>query len=189
MDRKLAKQLLLDVANILDQLQIPFFLMQGTALGAYRDHGFVPTEKDIDLGVLQEYLTSDAVQLLTREFIQQRYDVELFVQPFSYVRTMVLWGQNCKLDLVGWTKCNEKRFTATPVREWIDKPYAIVHNSQMLESYQELEMFGRMWKVPSPIEEYLVLEYGSSWKTPQEDHISRTRIYNYLEQEGLPSDT
>lgn len=186
MDREQAKNLLLDIGNILEKYQIPFFLMQGTALGAYRDHGFVPSEKDIDLGILQEDFSTFIVRYLTREFTDRRYDVEFFTQPFNYVRTMVVWGHHCKLDLVGWTKHGDKRFTATPVREWIDKPYAIVHDAQILETYQEIEMFGRTWRVPSPIEKYLELEYGSGWRKPKDDHESRTRIYNYLQQEGLP---
>ena len=50
------RRLLLETADILDELGIRFFLIQGTALGAYRDHGFTPTEADIDFGVLVEHL-------------------------------------------------------------------------------------------------------------------------------------
>lgn len=59
------------------------------------------------------------------------------------------------------------------------KPYAIVHGSSMLENYCTIELFGRKFNIPLEIETYLSLEYGNGWKTPKEDHISRTRIYNF----------
>lgn len=54
MDREAGRRLFLELTEILTSLQAQFFLIQGTALGAYRDHDFVPEELDIDLGFLME---------------------------------------------------------------------------------------------------------------------------------------
>jgi len=31
-------------------------------------------------------------------------------------------------------------------------------------------------------------EYGKDWRTPREDHISRTRIYDFVSQNRMPAD-
>jgi phosphorylcholine metabolism protein LicD len=185
MDHEKGKNLLLLTAEVLNSLRIPFFLIQGTALGAYRDKGFTPTERDIDIGFLQEDMSGYVVRSLISILINKDLDIEVFVKPFSYVRTLVVWGEGAKLDLVGFSKHKNQRYTASPIRPWTEEnPYAIVHDSDIIEFHDDVEMFGRTWKVPSPIETYLQREYGD-WKTAREDHVSQTRIYNYLKTENI----
>jgi hypothetical protein len=76
----------------------------------------------------------------------------------------------------------------SPVLKWLKKPYSIVHDRAMVENYDQVTLFGRTFNVPHPIEDYLRLEYGDDWRTPREDHISRTRIYHYVRDEGIPDD-
>lgn len=187
MDHAKGRVVMLELADVLDILGCPFFLIQGTALGAVRDGGFVPTEKDIDFGILQEHLTVVVDRLIT-ELIRRRFDVEVFIQPFTRPRTLVASKGGVKADLVGMAKWNGKRFTASPVRDWLTEPYAIVHEAEMLEQYTKVGMFGRTWDVPHRPKKYLRLEYGDEWKTPADDHISRTRVYDFLTKEGVPHD-
>lgn len=182
-----ARRLLLETSEILDGIGIPFFLIQGTALGAYRDGGFVPSEKDIDLGILQENLTPKSLLLLSR-LVLAGYDVEAFTIPFTTIRTIVGWKYGQKIDLVGMGLWEGKRFTASPVRDWVKPPYAIVHERSMLERHDTVNVFGRHFAVPSPIERYLELEYGPGWLVPADDHVSRTRIYDFVERNNIPAD-
>lgn len=185
MDHAKGKAALFLAADLLDRLGVPFFLMQGTALGAVRDGGFVPTEKDIDLGILQEDF-GPAVYALQRGLHKRGCDTEIFVRPFTRPRTLVAWMDGAKVDFVGLARWKSWRFTATPVRPWVAEPYALVHEAALLETYQEVEMFGRRWRVPSPVEEYLLREYGEGWHTPKNDHMSRTRVYDFLAKEKVP---
>lgn len=197
MDKERGREILLEVAGVLDYWRVPFFLIQGTCLGAVRDKGFVPHEKDIDIGILQEHMGSIPVSAI----VQRGYDIELFTTPFNRIRTVVLWKDNVKVDLVGFTEWTlitncmgemsigkRVRFTASPVRHWIDKPYAIVHDANLLERYVTIEMFGRQWNVPHDYTHYLLMEYGTDWRKPKDDHVSRTRIYDFLKREGIPND-
>lgn len=185
MNRENAKKLLFDVADQLDKHRLPFFLIQGTALGAFRDNDFTPTEKDIDLGVLQEYLTPTAFSLIGSNLNLMGYDVECVAMPFFFPRTMVVIGHDCKMDIVGYSQWEDKRFACSPVRDWLKKPYAIVHDRATLENYEVVNLFGRTFHVPAPIETYLELEYGPDWRIPKDDNVSRTRVYNFLEDNSV----
>lgn len=190
MNAKAGQACLFELADVLEAMGIPYFLMQGTALGAYRDKGFVPTEKDIDLGILQEHLQPAATELLSR-LMRLSFDVECFITPFTRPRLVVAFkpydGHVAKADLVGLVRYKDKRFVATPQRSHIPQPYAIVHPADRLEHYRPISLFGREFLIPQDIEGYLLAEYGPGWTTPSEDHVSRTRVYNFVQDEGIPT--
>lgn len=189
MDKQEGRVRLLEVAAILDSLQVPFFLMQGTALGAYRDKGFVPHERDIDFGVLWEHLRGRQDEI-THALWKSCYHVRQIIEPFTVCRTIVADIAKVKVDIVGFPVWQDKRFAATPIdrRSVGRKPYAILHDRAMLETWETVELFDRTFNVPSPIEKYLESEYGEGWNTPQDDHISRGREYRFIESKGLPRD-
>lgn len=189
---------LLELDCILRELDIPYFLLQGTALGAYRDEGFVANEKDIDLGILYENLLPKFNSLMGILMIRG-FDVEAFTMPFTRPKTLVAFKEYVDpgtghrhvvhADLVGMVRWKNLRFTSCPVRDYIEEPYCIVHKAEQVESYeQSVELWGRRFNLPQDIEHYLFCEYGPRWKEPRDDHLSRTRIYNFIEREGIPHD-
>jgi len=195
MNHVAGRDCLLEMDGILRSLHLPYFLMQGTALGAHRDGGFVPTERDIDLGVLQEHL-QPKVRTLMGVLMDRGFDVEAFTMPFTRPRTVVLFKQYAegvaKVDLVGmipWTtRSGERlRFTQGPVRAYVEEPYALVHRAETVENYQNSQiLWGRRFPLPADIETYLLWEYGPKWQIPKDDHVSRTRVYNFVERERIP---
>lgn len=187
MDKEAGRQCLLEAAGILEKLEVLYFLIQGTALGAYRDKGFTPTEADIDFGFLQEHFGPRAGDV-AKAFIEAGFDVRSFSLPFSRCRLLVVQRYGVKIDMVSYLLWKDKRFAATPVHPSVPDRYCIVHHRNMLETYELIGLFGHGFRVPSPVEEYLRLEYGDDWRTPREDHVSRTRVYGFLEKEGIPSD-
>lgn len=183
---------LLEIDGILQQLGIPYFLMQGTALGAYRDKGFTATEKDIDLGILYEDLLPKFNSLMAILMIRG-FDVEAFTMPFTRPKTLVAFkeysGHVVHADLVGMIPWNGLRFTSAPVRDYIEEPYCIVHKAEVVEHYHKsIELWGRRFNLPLHTDYYLFCEYGPNWKEPRDDHLSRTRVYNFIQREGIPSD-
>lgn len=179
------KNLLIETADIMDAAGIPFFLMQGTALGAYRDHGFTPTEEDIDFGVLFEDIKNRQKDLICR-LIDADYQVDTYSLPFHQVRTIVAWKYKLHVDIVGFMKWKDKRFACSPRHPTVPKDYSIVHQASLLEQYRPIELFGRKFLIPKEIETYLLLEYGKDWKTPKLDHVSRTRVYDFVKNEKIP---
>jgi hypothetical protein len=196
MNHEAGKYCLVEINTILSHFNLKHFIMQGTALGAYRDGGFVPTEKDIDFGILQENLQPVALDILSK-LLDNGFDVECFTMPFTKPRTIVATKaysikgklEVAKADIVGLTKWKDKRFTATPIRDWnVNEPYCLVHDANILETYSKIKLFGEYNLIPKNIETYLEREYGKDWKTPQEDHVSRIRIYDFVNKEGISHD-
>ena len=149
-----------------------------------RHKGFVPTERDIDLGILQENLKTKAIYLI-ETLIEKDFDLETFSNPFKQCRTLVAYKYGVKVDLVGISRWKNKRFTATPIRPWTTETYALVHDHKILENYETIELFGYSFNIPTPIEKYLSIEYGSDWKTPKDDHVSKNRVYDFLVSERI----
>lgn len=184
-DREQARKTLLNISGVLDSVKLPFFLMQGTALGAYRDKDFTPTERDIDIGVLQEDLNR-CIYSLVFEFIHSDFDVFCLIRPFTQVRTLIVRQGLIKADIVAFARYQGKRFACSPDEpDQVLNPYAIVHEALLLEKYEQVELFEKQFNVPSPIETYLTREYDD-WKTQREDHVSRTRVYNFINDSNIP---
>lgn len=173
------------------------FLMQGTALGAYRDKGFTPTEKDIDVGILYDSrkTLNRWHELIGNRGLYKDFEIESYSRPFKKTRTLCLWfkGQ-VKIDLVlwlPWTCANGRQvyFTTSPERPWnVADRYALVHDQEMFKTRGLVTMDGIDWDVPGDIEKYLELEYGPDWRTPTDDHVSRTRDYDFLTREEVSLD-
>lgn len=186
-DRAVGKQVLLDLTNMLNNMGVPHFIIQGTALGAYRDRDFTPTEADVDIGILIEHLVPNVVELWNK-LDAYCTKVRAFKQPFSQVRTLCGDMYGIHFDIVGVMKWNNERFVSSPRIPTVLEPYSIVHPAELLENTETIEMFGQEFQVPSPIETYLEREYGSTWRTPRKDHVSKTRIYNYCKDRNIPKD-
>lgn len=182
MDPLEGRQALIEVHNILLDLKITHFLILGTALGAYRDNGFVPGEKDIDIGFLAEKFYWQAGRIVDR-LINVGFECRTVNKPFEKCRAIKANRGSVKLDLVAYILWKDKRFCTSSIEE-----YSIVHDRKMLERYEEVRLFNETFLIPSPIEQYLELEYGPDWRVPQNDNRSRTRVYGFRRSEGIPDD-
>lgn len=188
---------LLELDSVFKQYSVPYFLLQGTALGVYRDKGFTPTEKDIDLGILYEDFLPK-IPALMAALMLRGFDIEVFTMPFTRPKTLVVFKEYADIDgkkyvvhadLVGMVRWRNFRFTSAPVRDYIEEPYCIVHKAEQLEKYeQSIVLWGKRFLLPYDIQHYLFCEYGPKWMEPRDDHLSRTRVYNFIEREGIPHD-
>ncbi len=82
--------MLVDVAAVCEDLDIPFFLGEGTLIGAIRHHGFVPWDDDLDLYMLrsdyERFLRLAPERLGERYRIQHSSTVADYWSAFMKVR-------------------------------------------------------------------------------------------------------
>lgn len=151
---------LLQVGGVLDSVGVPFFLILGTALGIVRDGKLIDWDKDIDIGVLVEHLTPVAGKLIG-EFESFEFRVKPHTKPVGYIRAMRLVRGLDKVDIAGFLRHAEERYSPSSLLG-----YSLVYPARIMESYEEVAYLGRQWCVPCPSSEYLCLQYGSSWQRP-----------------------
>lgn len=169
-----AKRLLFDVADTLDRRDVPFFLHCGTALGAYRHNGFIPWDKDIDLGVRQE-LIAPHYDGIAESLRLMGYSVSERKSKLPVVRGLGVKGDGCHMDLNGFFLDGDTRFCLAGRQN-----YAIVHPDSMFEPKEQLFFCDRKFFVPSPVKEYLAAHYGEDFTVPKEGaSVSLCRAYGY----------
>lgn len=82
--------MLLDVARVCQELGTPFYLAEGTLLGAIRHHGFIPWDDDLDLYMLrpdyERFLRLAPERLGERYHVQHPSTVENYWSSFLKVR-------------------------------------------------------------------------------------------------------
>ena len=157
---ELAKPMLKEAKDILDSLEIPFFLRQGTCLGAVRDRDFIPWDDDIDLGSVigLNGLTETMIAPVFDAFRNRGY----FVNVESNDRWIAagMMKSSLRLDLTFFHIIEESIFHYPFI--WIP--------ARLFSNLKEIEFMGGKYLVPNPPEEYLRAKYGPNWITPKEDY-------------------
>lgn len=195
-NRKTAEFMLKDVYTAADEAGLSPFLIQGQVLGAVRDGGFTPSEKDLDIGVWGWKFPHMGGRFLAN-LVNRGYEIETRHRTFPGSRathTVVVYHglTQTKCDVVGFflNKTTNDMYAVTPNDPVnVPRPYAIVHPRELLERRRNIELFGQTYSIPgeteADTERYLEREYGPDWRTPRDDHVSRARVYNYLKLNGL----
>jgi hypothetical protein len=140
--------------EVLDLEHLGFWLSAGTVLGLYRDDGFIPHDTDIDFEVLafSGYDYETLISLFEGEgFLLQRkvlHDGE--VMQLAFTKDFVLidlyfyysWTNDCFIN------CNDSGVFRLP--------------KKFFDGVTRINGF----RVPCPVDDYLVYRYGSEWRKP-----------------------
>lgn len=192
MDRIVGEKLLLQCVNIFEQIDLPFFLSYGTALGVYRDGGFTPTEVDIDFGFrIEDFVPK--VPLLVSSLVYQGFEIETLNPPFSQCWAVKARKFDIGVDMVAtipWncqTYNDDCRFEISAATLNRRSEFCGVYPKELVESVRGVSSFGRQLPVPNRIEMYLRLLYDD-WKTPRLDHTHKHRIDQFRQTRGIPND-
>ncbi len=160
LNTELAKQMLKEAKEIMDPLGVPFFLRQGTCLGAVRDQAFIPWADDIDLGCVigLNGLTEEMIDPVLAAFRDRGYFVNVESNDrWIAAGMMKSW---VRLDLTFFRIIDDSIFHFPMI--WMP--------ARLFASLKEIEFIGGNYLVPNPPEEYLRTKYGPDWITPKEDY-------------------
>ncbi|MBC8280442.1 MAG: LicD family protein [Chloroflexi bacterium] len=159
-DPELAKPMLAEAKEILDSLGVPFFLRQGTCLGAVRDQAFIPWDDDIDLGSVigLNGLTEDMLDPVFDAFRDRGYFVNVDGNDRWIAAGMM--KSSTRVDLTFFHIIDNHIFHFPFI--WIP--------ARLFANLKEIEFMGGKYPVPNPPEEYLQTKYGPNWITPKQDY-------------------
>lgn len=192
MDHAEGKKILLECDDLLRSLEVPYLLMYGTALGAYRDRGFCPHELDIDLGFTAEDFVPRAGDI-AGSLVDAGYEIHSLVEPFTRCWAIKARKNGVGVDLMSFIRWTDQawgddlRFCPSTLGDFCGcYPPGMVVPGQ---SY--MSMFGRHFSIPFGIKQYLTMEYGEDYETVKQEHAytnpgTRTRVDGFMTSRGVP---
>ncbi|MCW5953119.1 MAG: LicD family protein [Propionibacteriaceae bacterium] len=117
--------MLLDIARVCEELDTPFFLAEGTLIGAIRHHGFVPWDDDLDLYMLrsdyERFLRLAPERLGERYRVQHPTTVENYWSSFLKVRLVEGEQRFQQAHIAHLTEDNGPLIDVFPV-EYVPRP-------------------------------------------------------------------
>ncbi len=171
MKRERQKNLLFELADLLEKNHIVFWLEFGTLLGAVRDKNFIGNDwKDIDLGL--DY----------KDYWKVKNLLEKNGWKFKHIwlRELAVYKREEELPLhidlffVEKDRKNMYRYLYRPDHkrngEWV-KEWRCVSLLEYHFPLKKINFLGRKFNIPNQREKYLELHYGN-WKEPKEEYTT-----------------
>lgn len=176
---------LVDTKQVFDELKIPFCLMDGTLLGAYRDGDFIAGDyDDIDISFDAKYF--DRVPLIFKKF--EEAGLRKFKQwdfRGGFEGGAVIRGGN-HVDFYCIHKHRNGKEAYSLGRKSLpndSKPYrAYVYPIEHFTKFDKLIFKGMEFNIPNKVESLLEVRYGD-WKTP----TGRSKGFHFLNMEQNPN--
>lgn len=168
--RKNGVAVLKHLADVFSRYEIPAYATYGTLLGFVRDSGFIPTDDDVDVGILPgEWTPSKLLPVLLNE---EGFD---FVFAFSYegrVSEFKLFYLGVPVDFFFYDDMGDS-FKA---HAYYYFPSAVYPNDKAntakmiveprVTDLKKIDIFGMEFPVPSDSERVLAQLYGADWRIP-----------------------
>ena len=158
-------KLLFEVDDIMNRLEVKYWLTNGTALGLVRDNQLIPWDDDIDIDVYSEDLVPkfrDMVMLLVNKGFVCRV-VER--GPISKVSA---YKENFKISIGGILLDGDHR-----------RAKSCAYPKEYYENSVSYKIADRLFNIPGPVDEYLSYLY-KDWKVPTRSDDVREYNQDYL---------
>jgi len=179
--REQALKNLIDTKEVFEELKIPFCLMDGTLLGAYRDGDFIAGDyDDSDVGFSAEYF--EKAPLIIKKFEERGFNK---LKQFDYKEKFEGGAVMRKGNHVDFFCVHLKGKDAYNIgRNFLDKSndyMAYVYPIEGFTKFDKLIFKGMKFNIPNNVEDFLKARYGE-WKTP----TRRGEGFSWLNREQNP---
>lgn len=166
-NRDVLFQNLCELHEVLNQFKITHWLSHGTMLGVYREGNFIAWDDDIDLGLY--FSQREAIKPALEELKRRGFYIPPS-DPFKPIDKnnapyydLVAIKNGEKIE--GW-------FFEKIGQEYIyDLPRCgrdLAHPAWYYDKLATFNFKGVKFNIPNHVEDYLVMMYGETWKTPDE---------------------
>jgi phosphorylcholine metabolism protein LicD len=171
------------VCTALNSKNIPYFIDFGTLLGIIRDHGLVPGDDDVDMGI---YLEDEGLRPVIKStmesigFVQKskfNFHGKIVEECFRYKDICVDFFY---YDVDKWkTSATCHYFYLKPTDRDLTKWRAVRSDFAPIEDFVFLDFEGVQMRIPNPPEKALESRYGPNWRIP----ISKDE-WDYWDHQG-----
>jgi phosphorylcholine metabolism protein LicD len=160
-----------EIKQILEKINLPFFLVGGVLLGAVRDKNFIKWDWDVEISVFSEIA------------IKRISEIVNLSNESGFKTTIVNPGsKNLKIKLIKY----DNKYSIEGL--YIKKEYRLrkdyKYPAKFFTDLTTINFLGEDYLAPSPTSEFLTFVYGPDWMTPKktlikedylgEDHFNRT---------------
>ncbi|CAB3366888.1 Hypothetical predicted protein [Cloeon dipterum] len=154
-----AWKLLTTAKQVLDQLNIPFWLSSGTCLGYYRQCDLITYSKDVDLGIM----ASDYSTNLIPEFQKRGFKLKHVFGRINDSFEISFVYDDLKLDLFFFYREGNSIWNGgTQAKSGLKFKYVFPSFTLCWTEFLQLKV-----RVPCETLSYILANYGSGWSTPQ----------------------
>lgn len=152
-----ARQLISTAKNVLDNLDIRFWISSGVTLGWFRQCDIIPYSQDVDLGIWIKDYKPEMVQAFEKAGLPLRF---LFGKVEDSYQMAFLSGE-VKLDIFFFYEDATSMFNAATVTETGEKlKYIFPKFNLCWTTLLDLKV-----RVPCPTQPYIEANYGNNWST------------------------
>ena len=165
-----------DMADRLDNLQIPFRLSCGTLLGAYRENSFISYDGDIDLDVLYSDYSPKIEENLDNFKLKYRRGTpeKGYELTFQHLETGV------NIDIFFLYDEEDYRWFATYNGRCNRSKHGLCRWKIPKDDTRPLTFAGRSFQVCKNTEDYLISHYGPNWNIPKSyTYFESLTTHNY----------
>ncbi len=164
---KTAEKVFLTTARVLNQLGIKFWLNTGTALGAVRDKGIIPSDIDVDVTLFAKDCN---LPVILGAFTRAGFQCTLKLYPTLHKDKLSgivvsMSGVAVDVDLVYYYP-PEDVVVALDVKP---HNHGTVQPAKFYKGDNFIDFLGIKVRIPYPPEEYFELHYGKQYRIPCDD--------------------
>lgn len=145
---------------ILQELNVPYSLADGTLLGVFRDNRLIPHDTDIDITILYPVDTKK----IEDTFREKGFTLGRKVIAMGRVQQLIFYSPDKVLfDMIFYTKIRDD------VYAFSERDFYLKHQANHYENLASIVLNGFTFSIPQHTELWLEHVYGRSWKTPKSE--------------------